>query len=334
MNLSEEELEIWNINRLINPVSKRPIKDNGPTYKKILKQYTEYENKKKTMAASITKKTVTLKINNNRKKIKKKKIYTRKDINNINKLQKIIREKHLNKISGPGYKNPLLCNNNRDIISLDNIWIEENNNKILDLEFDKKLLFTYTNNNIIYGLNIHSLEELFNKNIYVDPFTNNKFSKEIINKIKKKIDFIKKLRIIKKKDKYTYQQIINNKIINLIKILEKNDIYLNVEWLKNLNKQKYYKLYNELQQIFNSYKESYVDIYNKMVKKDFFNYNISYLKNLDLIHLKGFIYDIIYSIISVEKENHIQKMTCYIILAGLCYVSEDIKTAYPNMQIF
>jgi len=331
MNISDEKLELWNNNRLYNPISKRKIKENGPTYKKILKQYTKYENKKKE-----TEKYSENIIENNidiRKKIIKKK-YTKNNIIIIIKLQKIIREKYLNKISGDGYNNPLLCNNNRDIISLDNIWIEKDNKKILNLEFDKKCLFTYTNHNLIYGLNINSLEELFNKNIYIDPFTNKRFSKELINKIKKKINFIKKLKIYKKKDKYTYQQIINNKIINIIKILENNDIYLNVEWLKKLNKQGYYKLYNELYSMFNHYKMSYMDTYNKMINKNYFNYNMNYLKHLDINHLKGLIYDIINSIISKKKEEHIQKMTCYIILAGLCYVSKDIQLAYPDMIIF
>ena len=324
MNISEDNLKRWNNNRLFNPITGYKIKENGPTYKKIEKQYMKYDNDKKNQQMMIDK-SVNI-INTNK--------YTTKEKKLIYKLQKIVRNKYLNKISGPGYINPLLCCNNRDIISLDNIWIEKDNIQILNLEFDKIYLFTYINNNIIYGFNIYSLEDLFNNKIYKDPFTNNRFSKENIEKIKIKINFIKKLKIIKKKDKYSYHQIINNKIISIIKKLEKNDIYLNVEWFKKLNKQKYYKLYNELHQIFNSYKESYSGMYNNMIKKNYFNYNISYLKSLDLLHLKGFIYDIIYSIISVEKEEHVQKMTCYIILAGLCYVSEDIKTAYPNMQIY
>ena len=93
MNLSEDNLLSWNSNRLINPITQRQIKENGPTFKKILKKYNEYIKKKNE-------------------------IENLKKINIIKKIQKRIREKYLRKISGPGYDNPLVCNNERDIISL------------------------------------------------------------------------------------------------------------------------------------------------------------------------------------------------------------------------
>ena len=214
MNITDDILNKWNNNRLINPLTKRSIKLNGPTYNKFLKKFNE-SNKISNLVSYN---------------------YTKNDINKIIKIQKIIRHNYLIKISGPAYINPLLCNNDKDIISLDNIWTENNNNKVVNLEFDKELLFTYRINKLIYGLNIRSLEELFKKKIYKDPFTNLKFSSNLINKITTKIQFINK--IIKKPnvEKYNYNQIINSKIINIIKIMEFNDIYLNIEWFKNLKK--------------------------------------------------------------------------------------------------
>ena len=213
MNITDDILNKWNNNRLINPLTKRSIKLNGPTYNKFLKKFNE-SNKISNLVSYN---------------------YTKNDINKIIKIQKIIRHNYLIKISGPAYINPLLCNNDKDIISLDNIWTENNNNKVVNLEFDKELLFTYRINKLIYGLNIRSLEELFKK-IYKDPFTNLKFSSNLINKITTKIQFINK--IIKKPnvEKYNYNQIINSKIINIIKIMEFNDIYLNIEWFKKFKK--------------------------------------------------------------------------------------------------
>lgn len=302
MTLTYEIIQKWNNNRLINPITNRKIKENGPTYNKFLNFYSK---------------------NNN----------CRYDINKITFIQKNIRNWYLNKISGPAFKNPLDCNNDKDIISLDIIWKNKKNKKILELEFDKKLLFTYKINNLIFGLNIYSLEELFNKKIFIEPFTNTKFSKNLINLIYKKIKFIKKISI-KKKEKITYNQLINNKIIKIIKILEKDDIYINVEWLKELKKINYIKLYKEIQYILNSYKNLYNDIYNKIIVKNLFIYDQNYLNSLNILQLKGLIFDIIYIILNKEKELNIQKMSCYIILAGLCYVSKTIKNAYPELQFY
>ena len=143
MNITDDILNKWNNNRLINPLTKRSIKLNGPTYNKFLKKFNE-SNKISNLVSYN---------------------YTKNDINKIIKIQKIIRHNYLIKISGPAYINPLLCNNDKDIISLDNIWTENNNNKVVNLEFDKELLFTYRINKLIYGLNIRSLEELFKKNL-------------------------------------------------------------------------------------------------------------------------------------------------------------------------
>lgn len=302
MEINQTILLIWNKNRAINPISKRKIKEFGPTYNRYLKKYTEY-------------------LENNKNK-------------SILKIQKFIRKKYLEKISGPGYKNPLLCNNNRDIISLDNIWIEKNNNKILNLEFDKILLFTYSINNIIYGLNILSLEQMLNKKLLKDPFTNKKYNKNTLKKIETKLRFIKKLNLKTKKEKVNYNQIIKNKIISILKILENNDIYISYELINSIKKNKYYDIYKELQYIFNYYKSGYNEFYSKIIKKNYFNYNMKYLYQLNFNQLKGFIFDIINTILNENKEEHIQKMSCYIILASLCIVSPKIKECYPNLVLF
>lgn len=307
MNFNDDILIKWNNNRLINPMTNRKIKENGPTYFKLLKKFNEIEKKKKLSF---------------------------KNIKLLKKIQLRYRKKFLEKISGPGYKNPLLCTNNRDVITLDNIWIEKNDKKILNLEFNIIYLFTFKIDNLIYGLNIKSLEKLIKTKNLINPFTNKKLDNQIINNAKKKINFINKIVKKEKTNNLSYQQIINNKILNILKILEKNNIYLNLEWIKELNKNSYYKLYNELCSIFNSYKTQYRDIYNKMIKKNYFNYDINYLRNLSILHLKGLILDIILLILSEKKEDNIQQITCYIVLASFCYVSKHIKSAYPDLLIF
>ena len=312
MNITNEILEEWNVNRLKNPITKRNIKLNGPTYIKFLKKY-EAKNK--------TTNIISYK-------------YTKNDLKLIINIKKIIRNNYLTKISGPGYTNPLVFNNDKDIISLESIWIENNNKKTLNMEFDKYFLFTYKINNIIYGLNIRSLEDLFKNKIYKEPFTNLKFNNLIIEKINKKINFINKIKEKPKKEKYNYLQIINSKIINIIKMMEANDIYLNIEWLKKFNKNTCFKLYHELQYIINYYKNNYNDMYNMIITKNYFTYNNNNLKDLHYMQFKNLVFEIIYSILNNSYNTNVSKMASYLILSVLCYVSPDIKNAYPDIQFY
>tara|TARA_B110000208_G_scaffold190912_1_gene256138 strand:+ start:348 stop:1136 length:789 start_codon:yes stop_codon:yes gene_type:complete len=43
MSINHEYLNIWNNNKLINPISKRKIKEGGPTYRLFLKEYNIYK---------------------------------------------------------------------------------------------------------------------------------------------------------------------------------------------------------------------------------------------------------------------------------------------------
>ena len=46
--LTNKQLDKWNLNRLINPVTNRKIKENGPVYNKIIKLYNTTKNKIKS----------------------------------------------------------------------------------------------------------------------------------------------------------------------------------------------------------------------------------------------------------------------------------------------
>ena len=275
------------------------------------------------------KKKIKENINNGKKNIN----IDNTNINDVIKIQKYIRNRYLSKISGPGYNNPLLCNNNRDVISLENIWIDKNNTKIINLDFDKNLLFTYKYKNLIHGYNIESLDQLFNKNIYIDPIINKKFNKKTILAIKNKIKFLNKITNNKDINSIRLKDVVYNKIISIIKILENNNIYLDVKYLKDIPKVKFYKLYIELKNIFENYKYTHNDIYKKIIKKNYFTCNNYDLKQFNNLKLQDLIFSIILDILNTKKENNYQSMTCYLILYGLCLVSKDIHTTYPNMLL-
>ena len=55
MNINNKVLDEWNKNRLINPLTKRTIKLNGPTYKKFLKKYEAINNNSNIITYNYTK---------------------------------------------------------------------------------------------------------------------------------------------------------------------------------------------------------------------------------------------------------------------------------------
>lgn len=251
------------------------------------------------------------------------------DIQNLKKIQKLCRNRYIANLSGPAYKNPLLCCNNRDVISLENIYNEEKNIRKLNLEFEKKLLFTFKIKKLIYGINIYSLKELFKTNNYINPFINKKFSISIIKKAKKKIEFLNLIELNLNQIKNTsIETDIKNLIMNIVKYFERFDIYILYEWLINLKRIQYIKIYNNLKTLFVNYNYSHNNLYKKIIKKNYFNINI---KSLNLPQLKYSIYNIIYSILTSKKKVNIQKLTTYIILGALSNASSDIKDLYPDI---
>ena len=116
--------------------------------------------------------------------------------------------------------------------------------------------------------------------------------------------------------------------------MEFNDIYLNIEWFNKFKKNTYFKLYNELQYVINYYKNNYNDMYNIIITKNYFVYTNNYLKNLEYPQFKNLVYEIIYSILNSSHETNAGKIASYLILSVLCYVSQEIKNAYPDIQFY
>jgi hypothetical protein len=248
-------------------------------------------------------------------------------INIINKLKKKIRYKYLSKLSGPCYNNICLSHNNIDIISREIIWYERNNKKYNKCEFDKILIFSYYDKNKIWCFNILSLMKSLDNNYKINPFTNKPFSKKILNKIKKKIDFLKKIN-------YKFEEeeinIIDKHILYKNEVLKNFDIlglFIDIKWFNDLNILNLKNLYNELRSIWNAQKHYYQD-YKKIIPN---NLVFEDIRDLNRIELEEKVLGKFDSFISLGINEKFRKLGGYIVLGAFSYVSKDVKEIYNNI---
>jgi hypothetical protein len=134
--------------------------------------------------------------------------------------------KDFNKLQGPAYIKRELCNNVEDFLTT-----EETK------DIDYYYFFSYKDiDGFIYGFNLLSIHNLIIKKDLKNPYTRNAFSVELIENIKKRINYNKILKkinqnIIENEETYSY----NSKCISLFQKMDLLGNYTQAEWLINLN---------------------------------------------------------------------------------------------------
>lgn len=221
-------------------------------------------------------------------------------------------------LSGEGYIYPNKLCNQRDIVSFENIWEYKDKLKVANLDMQRELLFSFVENNKLYGVNILSLVN--NVKLFVrTPIENieikNPFSKinlSIMNIIRLKlkiqylIDFNHPLII-----KETINTNPFNKLLNIIIKLENEGFFFDPSWYQDLSCNQIKNIINETKLIWNEY--------NSPLN---FNYQFT---NINLLHLVNF-YE---HILTIENMTITSKIL--IILGGLAYVISDVKIVYPDL---
>ena len=221
-------------------------------------------------------------------------------------------------LSGEGYISPIKLCNQRDIISFENIWEYKNKNKKCNLDMPRELLFSFVENNKIYGVNVLSLVDntkLFVRTPIENIIIKNPFSKislSIINKIRLKlkiqylIDFKHPL-IINQSISINYF----NKLLDILITLENEGFFFDPSWYKDLTSYQIKNIINETRLIWNEY--------NSPIEMNF------PFTNLNLSHIVD-LYELILKFNNISKTSKI-----LIILGGLAYVINDVKELYPDL---
>tara|TARA_A100001015_G_scaffold309202_1_gene408182 strand:+ start:2243 stop:3169 length:927 start_codon:yes stop_codon:yes gene_type:complete len=300
-------------------------KYNQCLYKKINGDYCKIHSKSKNII-----RIDSVDINNDRDKY---------DTINIKFLQNKFRKKYISKISGPGYDNIQLIDNDRDILSHELLWIIKNNKKIPVCEFDRILLFSYKNKfGSIKGFNILSLKDMFNNNIYIDPYTNESMDKNLIDKINYKIKFLEKINykhtntetILTNQDKHKMRI---NEVFKKFDIL---GLFIDIRWFDKLDNNQIKLLYRETKSIWEAYKSD--NPYDsKFIMDDTQSFKItkSTLYNTnDKIKLEQYIITEFDKLISNGQNDIAKKMGGYIVIGALAYVLPEVKLIYNDITFY
>lgn len=241
-------------------------------------------------------------------------------------MQKMVRgwlvRKKIFRLYGPAIFNPCLSHDDVDPITYDTIWKIEGGVRVSVNEIPKHLFFSYVDGTgKIRCFNINSMKQLL---LYKKehPITGEKFSIELINNIKERIDYMVGKKMIKsvKYDELNIVFVINEIVISMLSLgfTAKN------EWFINLNFNSLKVLLKECKNIFNASP----NVNKKNIYPPCGNaFNIIVNKNTFYKELM----EEILKFISKGVADKDKKYACYILLTALAYVVSDVKTEYPNI---
>ena len=173
--------------------------------------------------------------------------YDNIDINKITLIQKRWKKKKIFnnlKVRGIGYFNRDLCANDTEFATLQDLK-----------EIPENLFISMIENKKVYGFDLTSLGEMFEENIFNNPYTQTEFSKEFINKVNQKYNnYLKNLKTVQSESpiKLTAEEKHNNRIFKFFhecNIISGN--FVDDEWFKELNRFALIKFYEGLEDIWN-----------------------------------------------------------------------------------
>jgi len=221
-------------------------------------------------------------------------------------------------LSGEGYLYPNKLCNQTDIISLENIWEFKNKKQVTNLEFPRELLFSFYDNNKLYGFNILSFVKDIHEFLKIkisdidllNPITKNQLTPMTKMKMKLKLQYLLD---------FNHPTIINyrvnlkpfDELLNIIIKLENHGFFFNPNWFKNLTSLQIKNIINETKMIWNEYNSTL-----------HFNTPPFYLNINTLVEFYQ-------NIINIDDININNKII--IILGGLAYVIPEVKILYPDL---
>ena len=218
-------------------------------------------------------------------------------------------------------KNLLLCNDDRDPISMSIIWTEDKGKKKVVYpkeQFDKLVLYKDTHG-MIRCFEKESLQYLISYNILNHPVTSDVLPLYIFDNI----------------DKINMEQIIEDKSIKEIALdvfqtLSKISIFIDYNWFLELNRNQLIRLNYELSdfwaQNFSAEQKLEISKENLLIKKekDLVTSNIEDIQKYLLNQMK--------ILLECTKEEY-KYMINYIIIGALGLIIPQIKELYPDFEL-
>ena len=246
-------------------------------------------------------------------------------------IQKLLKEKRklkYEKERGPGFTDRKICNNDEDFYTFEEL------DKISD-----KYFYSYRDNNdLVWGFDIRSFKKLLDMN-YDNPYTTEKISDEIKEKVNQEIDKLSQLNnnvLIQQEVMNDRKTIIKQRITDLFSQIEISGYSCSIEWLLDLQIHKLKKLYRCLEDIWNYRANLSNEVKRRIVPPNgrVFVYPIqeinNYTNKLDLL-------DVITNEVSkftLAQDLSDQKLGFMYFLIGLGNVSQGCYSTHSNWLNF
>lgn len=293
--VTDNELQEWFNNKLVNPRTKRKIKKLSNTYNYLDKKYKKM-----------------VKRNNE--------ISPWKD--------------ELIKFQGPAKGNHLESFDNKDPISQEDIWVIDDESKIKKAsdEISSFQLFSYLDSEEkIRCFNIESFMTLIDNNCTKHPITGLEIDTSVIENAKKMYQVLKENNIIQDvSDTRSEEKKISDYAFSVFQKFSLISIFVDHEWFLKLSEKELDKLYYESSDFYNQN----VDSNNKkiMVPPDgnAFPLTCNEFNQLILNKKKMELLENIDKVISSSEDEGMKTLGKYLMLGGLGVVCKEIREKYPD----
>jgi hypothetical protein len=246
----------------------------------------------------------------------------------IQKIWKKYCIKQYYKRQGPAKNNYSISNNTSELYSLENIEL-----------IPKIYFFSFfdTNKNV-WSFDIRTLSYLLSRSKKVqNPYTRENISNENIEKIKKRIEWLKRRKyptMYIENNNFTSEQIWNQNVLDIFTKMEEAGYIVNCDWFHNLDKEDHIKFYKKIYDIWNyrigltvKQKNTIVPGFNG--KNKLFKHLPNEINDREEKYLKKLNLNIIQKLVSSTNDKTQSSLGIMYVLMGLCYVDENVSDAFP-----
>lgn len=244
-------------------------------------------------------------------------------------IQSLIR-KFLSAKNGPGFIDKTLCINDEDFYTF-------------ETKYEIDALYFYSikdDNGKIFFFDIRSLEKLITCNRLTNPFTTEPINHSNIEKIKKRINSVKKDKRFKPfaTQKMSTEQLFNSRVLSIFQKIDLLDVAAggtDTKWFTNLCTKKLKYLYKGLEDIWN-YRAELSDQKKCAIvpNRNMFSIKVQYVYNLqdnskNKTFIRKILLDEIEALIDSAIDDENKKTGAYFVLTALTEVSHDCRNSLP-----
>ena len=294
--VTDNELQEWFNNKLVNPRTKRKIKKLSNTYNYLFKKYNKMIKRNSSENSSW--------------------------------------KEEISKFQGPAKGNHLESFDNKDPISQEDIWVIDDESKIkkASYEIPSFQLFSYLDSEEkIRCFNIESFMTLIDNNCTKHPITGLEIDTSVNENAKKMYQILKENNIIQDvSDTRSEEKKISDYAFSVFQKFSLISIFVDHEWFLKLSEKELDKLYYESSDFYNQN----VDSNNKkiMVPPDgnAFPLTCNEFNQLILNKKKMELLENIDKVISSSEDEGMKTLGKYLMLGGLGVVCKEIREKYPD----